>query len=330
MVNRTRLGAAAAVARQQARETPPPVLGADATVPRQLVHKRAVEHVFVTDVRTVDGHPVASAQLPRLHRFYNDTPTPHYDLFLVGEAARQCVEAMAHRLLDVPADTAFVMHDLTVELLDPAAFRIGAVPTDLVVRGEVPADRQRHPGDGRTTHAIDGTATCWVGGRRAALFAGAVTFVSAHGYAQLRGHSATAALHLSAPPEAPRAGAALVGRRDPANVVIAPPETGPAGGTTAVLAVDADHPVFFEHRQDHYPAMALLEGCRQTALAAAGPPAHHLLPTRCHAHFDTYAELGTDVLCHATPGGTPTIPVRATQSAHPVMTAELTFTRLDG
>ena len=106
------------------------------------------------------------------------------------------------------------MHDMTVELLDPAAFRIGAVPTDLVVRGEVPADRQRHPGDERATHAIDGTATCWVGGRRAALFAGAVTFVSAHGYAQLHGHSAAAALRLPAPPDPP--GARHGGARDEA------------------------------------------------------------------------------------------------------------------
>jgi hypothetical protein len=356
-MNRTRLGAAAAVARHQPRETPPPVLGTDATVPRRLVHKRAVEHVFVTDVRMVDGHPAASAQLPRLHSFYNDTPTPYYDLLLIGEAARQCVEAMAHRLLDVPDDTAFIMHDMTVELLDPAAFRIGAVPTDLVVRGEVPADRQRHPGDGRATHATDGTAGCWVDGRRVARFAGAVTFVSAHGYAQLRGQSAAAAVRLPAPPPEPpgaahggdradttagrqragrqRADAARAGRRDPENVVIAPPEIDISGRATAWLTLDADHPVFFEHRQDHYPAMALLEACRQTALAAGlattGRPEHRLLATRCRAHFDAYAELGTDVLCHAepgsaAPGGGLTVPVRATQAGRPVMAAELTFT----
>ena len=370
-MNRTRLGAAAAVARHQPREAPPPVLGTDATVPRHLVHKRAVEHVFVTDVRMVDGHPAASAQLPRLHSFYNDTPAPYYDLLLVGEAARQCVEAMAHRLLDVPDDTAFIMHDMTVELLDPAAFRIGAAPTDLVVRGEVPADRQRHPGDGRATHATDGTAGCWIGGRRVARFAGAVTFVSAHGYAQLRGQSAAAAVRLAAPPAEPlgaahggdradtpagrqradgqrgdgqrggrqRADAARAGRRDPGNVVIAPPEIDLSGRATTRLTLDADHPVFFEHRQDHYPAMALLEACRQTALAAGlattGRPAHQLLATRCRAHFDAYAELGADVLCHAEPGsaargGGLTVPVRATQAGRPVMAAELTFTAPGG
>ncbi|MET9296826.1 AfsA-related hotdog domain-containing protein [Streptomyces sp. NPDC003077] len=338
MSRTTHAGTPAAVARRPARETPPPVLAGDATVPRQLVHKRSVEHVFVTDVRLVDDRPTASAQLPRLHRFYNDAPTPHYDLLLIGEAARQCCEAMAHRLLGVPADAAFVMHDLTVEMLDPAAFRVAAVPTDMVLQADRPAGA-RHGGaaggDGGVRR-VDGDAVCWIAGRPAARFAGTLVFLSQEGYAQLRHGAAAAVGHpTTAAAGGGRADAARVGRRDPANVVVAEPETTPEE-TRARLLVDAVHPVFFEHPQDHYPGMALLEGCRQTAVAAAaaatGVPPHRLLATRCEARFHRYAELGPDVDCHAVPVAAPggvVVRARAAQSGTDIAGAELRFTVLD-
>lgn len=165
------------------RRAAPAALPADRTVDRALVHKRAVEQVLTTAVAEHGGKLLGAAQLPRLHRYYNDTCAPYYDLLLVGEAARQTVEAIAHQLLGVALDQRFVIATLEIALTDPAAFRITAAPADLQV--ELCPDRVRRRRDG-SVRGLVGEAICRTGGREAASFRGELRFVDEESYAQLR------------------------------------------------------------------------------------------------------------------------------------------------
>ena len=45
------------------------------TVPRELVHRRAISEVFMTDIRRIgEGRYLAAAQWPRLHPFFRSGP----------------------------------------------------------------------------------------------------------------------------------------------------------------------------------------------------------------------------------------------------------------
>ncbi|WP_424889058.1 ScbA/BarX family gamma-butyrolactone biosynthesis protein [Streptomyces sp. XH2] len=326
---RKALGTPAVVTPRAVQWWQPPILKDDSTVARQLVHKHAVEQVFVTDVRVFDDRLVTSAQLPRQHRFYNDGLTPYYDLLLVGEVVRQSLEAIAHQLMEVPFGAHFILHGMGIELLDPAAFRIYSTPTN-VVSQVIPVETQRRQSDGWLL-GLTGSGDCWVAGRLAARTSFEVSFLSEESYRGLR-QGAEAGPRVS---EAGRrwAEAALVGRHDSANVVIGELDLC-EDCTTAVLMIDIRHPVFFDHPQDHFSGSAVLEGCRQIAVAAVASTAdvpRGLLITSCHTRFHSFAELAADVLYNAVPERTPhgtRVIVRAEQCGRLVSEAEFHFATL--
>src|SRR3954464_10928918 len=86
----------------------------DATVPRELVHKRSVHEVLITDARQLsDDVYVCAGELPRTHSFYsdgfyNDGVSIRYDAMLPMELKRQGGVLVAHRWMDVPRDYRFV------------------------------------------------------------------------------------------------------------------------------------------------------------------------------------------------------------------------------
>ncbi|WP_406327074.1 AfsA-related hotdog domain-containing protein [Streptomyces sp. NBC_00203] len=294
-------------------QAPAPVLSTDRTVPKQLVHKRAVEQVLTTAVARAGDRLLGSAQLPRLHRHYNDTTVPYFDLLLVGEAARQTVEAIVHELLEVPLDSRFVLSDLRIEFTDPEAVRIPRVPADLLVELHVARLRRRRDGSVRT---LEGTALCRIGDREAARFSGTLLFLAADAYEILRTDDALPGEPLPKEPmpgkpmpgepvratNPARADPPSVGRNDPRNVVIGGLRTNGAEAE-ADLVFDPDDPVFFDHPLDHLPGMLLLEAGRQLALATWSHihrvPATRLLATSCHARFQEFADLADPVVCRA-------------------------------
>ncbi|MGK5546382.1 AfsA-related hotdog domain-containing protein [Streptomyces sp. URMC 127] len=311
-----------------------PALTADRTVHRSLVHKRAVEQVLTTAVAESGGRLLGTAQLPRLHRHYNDTCAPYHDLLLVGEAARQTVEAIVHELLHVPLDRRFVLGDLGIAFTALDAVRTGPAPADL--RVELDIDRLRRRRDG-SVRSLRGAATCRIGGRDAARFTGTLLFVEEESYDDLRaGSSGPRAPAGEAPP---RCEPSAVGRTDPRNVVIGGLRTeGPAGSdsaevteTVADIVADPHDPVFYDHPLDHLPGMLLMEAARQTALAAwsraRAVPAGALLATACRARFLAFAEQSAPVRCRARPAGsTGAGPVAVTVEQRGEAVAELEIT----
>ncbi|MFI8930755.1 ScbA/BarX family gamma-butyrolactone biosynthesis protein [Streptomyces sp. NPDC053474] len=297
-------------------------LTTDRGVHRQLVHKRAVEHVLTTAVARHGDRLLGIAQLPRCHRYFNDTSTPYYDLLLVAEAARQTVEAMTHELLGVPLDARFVLGGLAVEITRLPALRIGPAPTDLAV--ELHIDRSRRSRSG-TLRALEGVAQCHVEGEQAARFSGALRFVPADTYTDLRADPAPE----PADPLPPRGTPALVGRTDPRNVLIGQP--GVRGHETLARVVpDPADPVFFDHPLDHLPGMLLVEAARQCALVAraraSGVPVTALVATACRAAFREFAEHDAPLWCRARPEGPSGIRVSVEQRDRAIGTVEVEFT----
>ncbi|MEU4895755.1 ScbA/BarX family gamma-butyrolactone biosynthesis protein [Streptomyces sp. NPDC044780] len=311
------------------RATPPEgrsVLPGDRTVPRRLVHKRAVEQVLTTGVAECGGRLLGSAQLPRLHRYFNDTRAPYYDLLLVGEAARQTVEAMAHELLGVPLDSPFVLSDLAIELTGPEALRVGPAPVDLGVELHIDSARRRRDGSVR---ALRGTAVCRVAEREAARFSGTLRFLEAGAYAELRAGPAAPAPPATGAP--PRSAPAAVGRTDPRNVVLGRIRH-KGEETVARLVCDPGDPVFFDHPLDHLPGMLLMEAGRQIALAAraqtAAVPATELVATSCRAGFREFAEHTDPVWCRARPTAAGTIEAVVEQRGRPAALLEVAVARV--
>ncbi|QCX81948.1 A-factor biosynthesis hotdog domain protein [Streptomyces sp. YIM 121038] len=312
-------------------------LTTDRGVRRQLVHKRAVEHVLTTAVARHGDRLLGSAQLPRCHRYFNDTSTPYYDLLLVAEAARQTVEAMTHELLDVPLDARFVLGGLAVEITRLPALRVGPAPTDLAV--ELHIDRSRRSRSG-TLRALEGVAQCHVEGEPAARFSGALRFVPADTYTDLRADPApepadTRADSPAAPapgpadPLPPRGTPALVGRTDPRNVLIGRPDVR-GRETLARVVPDPADPVFFDHPLDHLPGMLLVEAARQCALVTrardSGVPVTALVATACRAAFREFAEHDAPLWCRARPEGPTGVRVSVEQRGRAIGTVDVEFT----
>jgi hypothetical protein len=140
-------------------------------------------------------------------------------------------------------------------------------------------------------------------GRPFAVAVVSYSWASPAGWARLRRAATTGP--VDGPP---RVDAAVVGRGNPYNVVIAQPRDG-----RARLVVATDHPVLFDHELDHVPGMLQLEAVRQfaTAITGAGPV------LALTARFHDFLELGLPSHCAGTvvdtgPGGV-TVHCRLTQ-----------------
>jgi hypothetical protein len=263
----------------------------DATVDRRLVHKVALENVFATDAVAAQGSWQAAVQLPRLHRLYNDFTDSRHDLLLVAEAARQGIAVIAHELLGVPLSSRFVITEMRIEAKDDDALALSV--REMIIEFRTERERRRRDG---ALRGFSGEARCMVAGKHAASFSGTALFLPAETYAAAR---ATEPAPAEVGDLAERAHPACVGRHEPGNVMISPLTPGIEGGHQALVVVDRDHPVFFDHPQDHMPGMLLLEAGRQLAVAHAalvsGRPGSAFRAVSCAAAFADFADLGPPV-----------------------------------
>ncbi|MFE3543475.1 AfsA-related hotdog domain-containing protein [Nocardia sp. NPDC059177] len=266
-----------------------------ATVPTELAHKQCIEQVFVTDVALDDDHAVARAELPRQHLYYNDGGAGYYDTLLLAEVIRQAVEVMAHRVLNVPLSSQFVLRTVDVEVVDPGAVRAGRDVADVVVA--LPLRQVRRNGSG-VPYAARGPVYCWVDGLPAVTFGGTVGFLASDTYTQLRSDSG-AGSHRFPVGDARGVPPAMVGRVLPANVLIAEPAGEPS--TLAATVVASASPVFFDRPLDHYPGMMLAEAARQLSVYALGlsgsAVADRVIVRRAVLEFVSFAELTGPVRC---------------------------------
>lgn len=291
------------------------MLSSERTVPCGWVHKRAVEQVFVTDVGEENGRLLARAQLPRTHRLFNDVPRhgreQRHDLLMLGEAARQCSEAIVYRLMGVPLDQQFVIGTMKVAVIDEKAVTASLEPEDMIAELVVHKVKRRPDG---TLRRLLASVICHLKDVAAAEFSGALMLVPQDSYEALREGAGTAPTGSGGVRPIP----AEVGRTDPRNVVLA--DLFRAGGKlTARLDVDPHDPVFFDHALDHYPAILLGEGARQAAFAAL-PGVRDI--TEYSLAFERFAELTAPVTYRAT-ARKDSVAIAIVQGEETVATGEL-------
>ncbi|GAA1458019.1 hypothetical protein NE857_20455 [Nocardiopsis exhalans] len=281
---------------------PPHELRFDATVPRGLVHRKAVAEVFVTDSRQLGGDVFeVAAQLPRGHVMLEDQT---YDLPIVLEACRQAGVLVSHRHFDVPMDQAFIMQSLTMEIADPLVLRQGDEPARLLISIDAEVHRSR---SGRI-QGYGFTGELFLEGRHFGTASGALFFLRKKVYKEIRAKG-RAALDLagSVQPLPVRCAPATVGRRDQRNVVVSDPVQRKEGGWAATVFADRSHPHLFDHPLDHLPGNLLIEAARQLAVVAVsregGLAPASLTPRSVSAEFNQFCEndLATVVEAEAAP-----------------------------
>ncbi|MDQ0680242.1 hypothetical protein QFZ30_003624 [Arthrobacter pascens] len=220
------------------------------TVPRELVHRRAISEVFMTDIRRIgEGRYLATAQWPRLHPFFCSRPGA-YDTALIAESLRQATILVAHAMEGVPLGQVFLMPDMSVQALGGHAGDPGT-PTEVNMLLDVNVSQRnsRGPVVFRVEARFD------VGGHPIATGAAGARLVDPASYARLRLRSATD----GQPPQTVPLPPEQVGHRFSHNVAIG--AGGPAD--TWPLHVDGTNPTFFDHPLDHVPGLLMVEGIRQ-------------------------------------------------------------------
>ncbi|MFF5969159.1 ScbA/BarX family gamma-butyrolactone biosynthesis protein [Streptomyces collinus] len=304
---------------------PSPVTGRPAphspitAVTTELAHRTTDTDVFPARwTRISDTRFRFTAHWPAVHPFFGPVDDRHQDPMIVGETLRQASMVLAHAEFGAPADTHFVMWDLTVHV-DPAALLLAdaAEPVEFdVVCSEI-----RRRGSG--LRSMRTTMEFRRAGRFVARGTGSTGCTSPRAYRRLRAGKLNALdtpvpLLAGIPPRA-------AGRSRAEDVVLAPADRPGVWN----LRVDTGHPVLFPRPNDHVPGMVLFEAARQAATAASG--LRPFLPDTLTAEFAQYAELHspcrieTEVFDERP--GEVTVRVSGRQDGASVFTASLTSAR---
>ncbi len=307
-------------------------LSYDRTWYRGKAHRSAVAEVFVTDaVASTDGHVRVAAQTPPCHSFYGDhVPEPSaVDPLLLMEICRQAGLVTAYEL-GVPVETilATVGWDLQIDAAHRIPFGDAA---DLLIDSQFVWTRVRNgvPRAGRCRQLVLHQ------GKQVAELTATSSFLSPGQLAGVRRHQRGDDPPWSHEiPERDSTGVAepaLVGRRNPSNVVVADLL---ADGTdaTAHIVPTLKNRALFDHSYDHVTMQVLSEAARQLTIALIGDPAGSAdrLLTRLQGQFERFAELDAPVSMAASISGEPRLvrsTVSATQHDRTTSTFQLEFER---
>ncbi|MET9795451.1 AfsA-related hotdog domain-containing protein [Nocardiopsis alba] len=271
---------------------PPRELDFSRNIDRRLVHRSAVSEVFLTDILPVGKDRVwCAAQLPLTHSYYNDhlQPARLFDPVLMVECCRQAAIAGSHFHMEIPEGTTMIV--------DNFEYKADRLPGAVIERG--PGElcigtsffKETSPRTGRLRKGRV-EQQLYVNGSLVGLHTMRTSFLKDNQAAALR-HSQrgtpaplTSQFQEGTPPSLTPA---LVGRSNPANVVLSQPLTD-SDTIRAKVTPWLGNKALFDHDYDHYPAMTLTEAARQLALlGVADPREYH--PTTFAADFLSYAEL---------------------------------------
>ena len=279
--------------------TDPVLLSFEQTVPRSLVHKRALENVLLTEVRSyADDRFICAGRVPTAHRFFNDAGrTPQRDILFYTELGRQASLAVSHAFLNVGLDDVFIFEQSEAAITEAAARMALRSPADAVVT-EIRIKETSRRKNGSVSRVV-AEHLMSIGDQEVFSGVGAWTVQSAALFQRLRRMSGVA---LSEATGHAFETADDSGRLDPTrggNIVISRPRFADATpGFVASLIVDDQNPYFFDHPCDHVPGMLLLEACAQLAIAAAsqttGVSAARSAITAYGVNFAQFVERGVE------------------------------------
>jgi 2-oxo-3-(phosphooxy)propyl 3-oxoalkanoate synthase len=266
------------------------------TAPRDLVHRRSIGEVLLTDEWRRLGlhHFKVGAQWPRGHGFYTPIDGRWHDPLLAAESIRQASSLVSHVFYDLPPDHPTLMTGLSITL-SPDALCLDGRPVDVeltIFCTDVTLRRQQLAGMVMDVELARGEEH--LGHGRMAL-----SCMPHSVYRRLRG------AHSEVPDSLPEQPVPLpphvVGRALASDVVLGRPLSGSGEANAAEevwpLHVNWAHPTLFDHPTDHVPGMLLLESSRQAAQRLLGPGA--VLVTTMVNHFYRYVEFAMPCLVRA-------------------------------
>lgn len=284
----------------------PADLRTDRALPTHVVHKAAIEQVFVTDWMPGPGDDwcTIAARLPLAHARFSDTAAPYHDILLIAETVRQAGLVVAEEILKVKDDRQFLLRELKVEL-DPIehAFKRRKA-CEMLVSQDPSSQVKMRPGRSMAGGLMH--ARVAIGGRPAGICEVTGAWVPDEFYASLRGGSREVASDEGLPTPTARAEVERrTGKISPANSVVTPlRESCKARQYEASLVIEIDDPTFFDHPLDHVPGLYLLAGIQQVAVAGAceelGVDHSHVLVHGFQMKFSRIAEFQPDVICSIT------------------------------
>lgn len=267
-----------------------PSLHYSSTVGRDMVHKNAVNEVFLTDSAEHDGHYYFGAELPTSHSYYNDTEDRQFDTLAIVEASRQAETMLAHKYLGVEKGTHFLLHQWQYSISDLSNYSSSDKPMSLLM--DVKVSNQRHVGT-RLRSASENINIFVKSNTSEMVKVGKIDFdvsyVTPETYAAVRAAAPTEiarSTELTAVPTTVEPDS--IGRSLPSNVVVTNPERS-SHGMRAQLRPPLNNRSMFDHAQDHVPAMVIMEAARQLIALCNNNPSFSL--DKVAAKFNAYTEL---------------------------------------
>ncbi|MGX9884230.1 ScbA/BarX family gamma-butyrolactone biosynthesis protein [Streptomyces sp. NPDC002276] len=253
-----------------------PTLSWDRSVPRNLVHRKSIAEVLLTDGLALDeGRYLLAAQWSRSHTTFRPGSGDRHDPLLIAETLRQGCLYLCQRFLGVPRRSRAVIKTIGFRL-DPATEPVvGYGATDVTCRATVYDVRR-----------VEGLPYPVALSLRLELAAGDAEFGSAEGRARILTEDEYGALRGARAGALPPPGEDV--RRLPPAAVSASASGGvmvarDGTGSLRVAPADLRHPLFFDHPSDHIPGMVLLEAARQAVCLTSGNTSGRLTGCRMTA-----------------------------------------------
>lgn len=275
-------------------------LSFDRTVPRNLVHRRSVGEVFLTDARRIAADRVQiGAQLPTSHTYFHDhTNLNSLDPLLLMEICRQANIATAH-MLEVSYDTTlisqnFCMADISIDvpLGHPLDVGIDSIFEWTKFRRGIP-----RAGECRQELYIKDRLICRYSGK--GILVSSTELDNLRSYDESGVIKSTESLVDVAYPDA--IPPYMVGRTNPLNVVLTDLSKN-SDKISATISPRMANLALFDHNYDHFTMQIVTEACRQIATFAFLD--HHssiedscVLPSIGYisGHFNRFAEISSVV-----------------------------------
>lgn len=236
------------------------ILSNEQTVNRSFVHKSAVSEVFITDSARITPSIWVSAQWPRRHWFFGD-PQLRLDPALAMETFRQAWIFVAHRYYHVPLSAHVVMVDIGIDTFVDRAPRSADPSRVLLSINEVAVSR-RSRGDASQLELI---ADMYSEGQPIARAHGQANLLAPATYQRIREQNALTGAEVR------------------------------CTAKTEPVSFERDHPVFFDHANDHVPGMLLVSVAQQQLAAVEAG-------TAIEAEFFAYFDLLPPVELHVVGG----------------------------
>jgi hypothetical protein len=278
------------------------------TIPKALVHKHALDAVFITGYEVLGPESIRiSALLPRAHGFYCEFPLGprRPDFALLVEVCRQAYFIVAHVMFEVPWQGnpfQFLFQDLDVDYFWGSSLR-DRMPVALELVCRVGKTYRR----GKATSGLICDFTITSEGEICGAVQIREMWVHRDRWNEIRrlmrrDRGLPNRVTLPTTPPETQIRAEDVGRINPANIVLRDIVEGP-GGATAVALIDARNPALFDHSIDHIYAMVQLEVSRQLGRFVVardlGCSARSLDPVKCNASFTAIGEFDLETIATA-------------------------------